>query len=124
MPGSKQAWPNRAACWSPAMPAIGSSASSSPEAVVPNSRLLSWTSGSNTSGTRNSRHSSSSQHWRRMSNSEVRLALVASVAWIAPPVSRHDRKQSMVPQASSPRSARSRAPDTWSRIQAILAAEK
>ena len=46
----------------------------------------------------------------RMSNSSVRLALVASVAWTAPPVRRHSRKLSIVPNASSPRSARSRAP--------------
>ena len=37
-------------------------------------------------------------------------ALVASVACTAPPVSRQSRKQSTVPKASSPRSARARAP--------------
>ena len=72
--------------------------------------LLSRTSGSSARGTRNRRHSSSSQRCAWMSNSEVRLALVTSVAWTAPPVSRQSRKLSMVPKASSPRSARSRAP--------------
>jgi hypothetical protein len=40
----------------------------------------------------------------------VREALVASVAWTLPPVSRHSRKLSMVPKASSPLSARRRVP--------------
>ena len=34
MPGWKQAWPNSAACWSPAMPAIGTSAPSTAGSVV------------------------------------------------------------------------------------------
>ena len=58
MPASKQPWPNSAACWSPAMPAIGSWTSNRPGAVVPKIRLLPWTSGSMASGTSNSRHSS------------------------------------------------------------------
>ena len=40
----------------------------------------------------------------------VRAALVASVAWTSPPVSRQSRKVSIVPNASSPRSAAARAP--------------
>ncbi len=54
----------------------------------------------------------------------VRAALVASVACTRPSVRRHSRKLSTVPKASSPRSAASRAPGTWSSIQAILVAEK
>src|SRR5438046_1003643 len=50
MPDAKHAWPNRAACWSPAMPAIGSWISNRPVAVVPKMPLLSRTSGSNASG--------------------------------------------------------------------------
>jgi hypothetical protein len=59
-----------------------------------------------------------------MSNSMVRAALVASVAWTAPPVSRQSRNESTVPKASSPASARLRAPGTLSSSQAILVAEK
>ena len=59
-----------------------------------------------------------------MSSRQVREALVASVACTRPPVSRHSRNESIVPKASSPRSARWRAPGTRSRIQAILVAEK
>ena len=54
----------------------------------------------------------------------VREALVASVQWRPPPVSRHSRKVSTVPKASSPASARARAPATLSRIHASLVAEK
>ena len=60
-------------------------------------------------GRRRASSSSSSQSWRWMSNSSVRDALVTSVACTAPPVSRHSRKLSIVPKASSPRSARARA---------------
>ena len=59
-----------------------------------------------------------------MSYSSVRLALVASVTCSRPPVSRNASHESTVPKASSPASARSRAPATYSRIQAILVAEK
>jgi hypothetical protein len=45
-----------------------------------------------------------------MSKIMVREALVASVACTWPPVRRHSRKQSMVPKASLPASARARAP--------------
>ncbi len=51
-------------------------------------------------------------------------ALEAEIAWVAPPVSFQTSHESMVPKASSPRSARSRAPGTWSSSQAILVAEK
>jgi hypothetical protein len=54
----------------------------------------------------------------------VRAALVASVACTLPPVSRHSRKLSMVPKASSPACALARAPATLSSSQAILLAEK
>jgi hypothetical protein len=54
----------------------------------------------------------------------VREALEASVRWCLPPVSFHTSHESMVPKASSPRSARSRAPGTWSRSQRSLLAEK
>jgi hypothetical protein len=47
-----------------------------------------------------------------MSNSMVREALLTSVACTAPPVSCHSSQESMVPKASSPRSAAARAPGT------------
>ena len=54
----------------------------------------------------------------------VRLALVTSVMWTAPPVSFHTSQESTVPKSSAPRSAFSRAPSTWSRIHLSLVAEK
>jgi hypothetical protein len=59
-----------------------------------------------------------------MLNSMVREALVASVACTLPPVSRHSRKQSIVPNASLPSSAASRAPATWSSSHATFVPEK
>ena len=54
----------------------------------------------------------------------VREALLGSVRWSAPPVSFHSSQVSIVPKASSPRRARSRAPGTWSSSQRILLPEK
>ncbi len=54
----------------------------------------------------------------------VREALVTSVTWTVPPVSFQRSQVSTVPKRISPRRAFSRAPSTWSRIQAILVAEK
>jgi hypothetical protein len=59
-----------------------------------------------------------------MSRSIVREAFVTSVACTRPPVRRQSRKQSIVPKASSPRAARSRAPGISSSIQASLVPEK
>ena len=59
--------------------------------------------------------------------SRVRLAFVTSVACTppsGPPVRFHSTQLSVVPKASSPASARARAPSTFSRIHAILLAEK
>ena len=124
MPGAKQACPTRAACWSPATPRIGMAAPSTSAALSPKSPALSRTCGSRAAGTSNSA-SKVLSHWPSwMFRSWVREALVASVASTLPPVSRHSRKLSTVPQASSPASARARAPGTLSRIQAILVAEK
>ena len=51
MPGSKQAWPNSAACWSPAMPLTGTPAGRPVAAVVtPNRPLDGRTSGSAATG--------------------------------------------------------------------------
>ncbi len=53
----------------------------------------------------------------------VREALETSVT-CAPPVSLWMSQVSMVPKASSPRSAWARAPSTWSSSHAILVPEK
>jgi hypothetical protein len=54
----------------------------------------------------------------------VREALVTSVTCSRPPVSFQIIQESMVPKASSPRSARSRTPSTLSSSQRILVPEK
>lgn len=59
-----------------------------------------------------------------MFHSRVREALDTSVTCRRPRVSCHTSQLSMVPKASSPRAARSRAPSTWSRIQRSLVPEK
>src|SRR5262245_19599826 len=59
-PASKQHWPKRAACWSPAIPVMGMPAGSSPAAVSPNTPAEGFTAGKTDIGTSNIRHSSSS----------------------------------------------------------------
>ncbi len=54
----------------------------------------------------------------------VRLALVASVTWLFPPVSFQISQASIVPSFTSPRAARSRAPGTAFSSQAYFEAEK
>src|SRR3546814_10239327 len=58
--------------------------------------------------------SSSSHSLRAILNSAVRDALVASVTCSVPPERFHISHESMVPNASSPRSARARASGTLS----------
>ena len=89
----------------------------------PKSPAQSCTSGSMARGMRRSFSSSSSQSPVSMLKSSVREALVASVACTLPPVSRQIRKRiDGAEAASSPRSARSRAPGTLSSIQRDLGA--
>ena len=59
-----------------------------------------------------------------MSQSSVRDAFETSVAWTLPPVRFQMSQVSTVPKASSPFSARSRAPGTRSKSHAIFVAEK
>ena len=54
----------------------------------------------------------------------MREAFDASVACTRPPVSFQRSHESTVPNASSPRSARARAPGTASRSQPIFVPEK
>ena len=78
------------------------------------------TSGSIARGTRSRRSSSASQSLVWMLKSSVRDALDASVTCVRLPVSCQMSQVSTVPKASSPRSARARAPGILSSSQAIL----
>ncbi len=69
---------------------------------APNSPRCRAPRAASSAGMSNSASSSSSQAPVSMSRSRVREALVASVAWTAPSVSRQSRKESTVPNASSP----------------------
>ena len=85
MPRSKQAWPKRAACWSPmsaliGTPANGESPPMAPAATVANRPQDGRTVGRAAAGTSNRSHSSSDQRRTTMSKSMVREALVTSVA--------------------------------------------
>ena len=114
MPFSRQACPKVAACWSPPIPAMGIRAPSSPSAVWPYTSEELRTSGSTLRGTFRIESSSSSHSPVWMLYSRVRLAFVASVMCSSPPVRLYTSQESMVPKASSPFSARSRAPSTLS----------
>ena len=80
MPGEKQAWPKRALCWSPAMPATGMPSGRKPTLrVTPYTSLESATLGRQAIGTRNRSHISSLQHMSFRSYRSVREALEGSV---------------------------------------------
>ena len=79
-PGWKQHCPNRAACWSPATPQMGTFGTMPAEAVRPNSPDEGSTSGSRDSGMSNRSSSHGSQRSSWMLYSMVRLAFVTSVA--------------------------------------------
>ena len=108
-PGVKHAWPNSAACWSPAMPLTGMPAGTPQRSeVTPNRPLDGSTSGSAATGTPNTAHISGLHASVRMSNSIVRLALDGSVAWTSPPVRFHSSQVSIVPSARSSSTGMSR----------------
>ena len=71
---------------------------------MPKSAAQSRTSGSIAIGMPSRPQISSFQRPSRMSKSSVRAALVASVTWARPPVSRQISQLSTVPNRSSPRS--------------------
>ena len=79
MPSAKQHWPNRAACWSPAMPAMGISSPSTSALHMPTISPLSHTRGKALRGMPSSWSKVSSQRSLWMSTSMVREALVTSV---------------------------------------------
>src|SRR5947209_3743095 len=76
MPGWVQAWPNSAACWSPAMPAIGTARPPANSVVSPYTSLDDATAGNTERGTPNNASSSSSQSPVRRLKSMVRDALL------------------------------------------------
>src|SRR5919197_3146588 len=76
-PGLKQAWPNSAACWSPAIPEMGTAAPKKAlGSVTPNRPDEGIASGSTDRGTPSRPDRSRSQSRPRMSNSIVREAFV------------------------------------------------
>src|SRR5215204_1571943 len=123
-PGDTHIWPKSAACWSPAIPAIGRSASPRSAETRPYTSDDERTSGRTLGGTLTMRRSSSSQASVWMLNNIVRDALLTSVRCTVPPVRFHTSHESTVPNARCPCSAPARAPGTLSRIQAILLPEK
>ncbi len=106
------------------MPASASPRGNPSHALSATRALESTTRGSTARGIRSRASSSSSQSSAWMSKSSVREALLASVMCALPPDSCHAIHASTVPNASSPRSARARAPGTLSSSHASLVPEK
>ena len=123
-PGSTHICPNRAACWSPAIPAMGTLCAKIVVLVAPYTSLDDFTAGIIEAGISNSSSSSSSHCRVWMLKSIVRDALLTSVTCTSPRVSRQISHVSTVPNISLPFSARSRAPATLSRIHFIFVALK
>ena len=120
-PAVVQLWPMREACWSPAIPAIGGAPASvdawptmPEESTIPGRTAA----GMRRADSRCSLQPSPSP-WMR----PVTPALEASVTWSAPSDRTQATHVSMVPKASSPRSARERSGSTWSRMAASLVAD-
>src|SRR5277367_3603697 len=91
-PCSKHACPNSAACWSPAIPAMGTDRPrKAVGSVCPTTPVDATTSGSACGGTPNSEHISVDHCPASMSNSSVLDAFEASVTCSRPPVSRAAR---------------------------------
>ena len=124
MPGSKHAWPNNAPCWSPTIEAIGTAPPSRPGSVSPSTPDVGTIVGSSARGISNNSSSESFQCLVCRSNSIVREALLGSVACTRPAVSFQASHVSIVPKASSPRRARSRAPGMLSSSHSSFVAEK
>ena len=109
-PARKQPCPNSAACWSPAMPAIGIAVPKMTGSLSATTPLLPTTRGSIAAGIRSSASMRSSHPPSRRLYSIVRDAFVASMTWARPPVSLWTSHESTVPNASSPASARGCSP--------------
>jgi len=91
--------------------------------AVPNTPTDGRTSGRISMGTPKNSHACADHRWVRTSSSIVRLALVTSVT-CRPPVRFQISQVSIVPNSTSPRSARSRRPGMWLRIQFSRGPEK
>ena len=127
MPTSKHAWPKVAACWSPRMPAMGTSGSMPPLRPLPYTSADERISGNIDIGMPMSDAMDSSHDKVLRSIKSVREALVTSVTCtppFLPPVMFHSTHVSMVPMRRSPASAFSRAPSTFSRIHITLGPAK
>ncbi len=125
MPGAKHAWPKSAACWSPAMPPIGISRPAIRAEIAPRGR--------------HGRHDAR-QHRRRnaeqleqmrvpVAGLDVEQQRAAGVRDVGDVRARRrsgsrSSQLSIVPKASSPRSARRRSAGSLSSNQASLVAEK
>ena len=126
MPGAWQAWPNSAACWSPAMPRDRERLAEHARAASCRTRApTDATSGRIARGT----SSSSQQLVVPVAACGCRRAACArrwstSVTCARLPVSCQTSHVSTVPNASSPRSARARAPGTLSSSQRELGAAR
>ena len=106
------------------MAAIGTGDPRILASVFPTRSFVARISGSTGAEIRKRRRSSGSHAPVRRFISIVRDALLTSVTWRRPPVSRCTSQESTVPAASSPRRARARAPGTRSSSQASFEAEK
>ena len=126
-PRAKQAWPKSAACWSPAMPAMGMPVRQEADAARAADDLGAADDlRQDLLAARGRARSSSGSHSARARfMSSVREALVTSVTWTAPPVSSLDEEasRSCRTRARPARRARARR-STWSRSQAIFVALK
>ncbi len=120
IPGRKHACPKRAACWSPAIPAIGVPRRAGIAVTSPSTSLLARMAGSTSLGIRSALSRASSQSPARRLNNRVLEAFETSVACTCPSVRFHRSQVSTVPKASSPRPALRRAPGMLSRSQASL----
>ena len=123
-PASTQPCAKADDCWSPAHPAIGIDAPNHPSSTSPKTPDDVRTCGNIARGTLNILSSSSDHSPVVISKRSVRLAFVTSVACTRPPVNRHMRKQSTVPNRTSPRSQRSLKPEYFSNKCMIFVAEK
>ena len=124
MPRSKHAWPKSAACWSPAMPAMGISTPRISLSRVPITPLESTTSGRMARGISMRSSSSPSQARVWMLKSIVREALETSVTWTCSRVRFQISQASTVPKSSSPACAATRAPGALRKIHWIFVAQK
>ncbi len=126
-PGSKQACPKLAACWSPSIPAIGTPANSPRRRPSPRTSEDERICGSIDIGMPRSAQIAGSHCNVRRSISKVREALVTSVAWTppsVPPVSFHSSQLSIVPINRWPFRAACRAPGTFSNSHVTLGPAK